>query len=225
MDDNSQHLDTLKDIKQMMERSSRFISLSGLSGIAAGICALVGAWFAEGIIGRSGRDVLEIKDITIERGGYGPIRGGNVSVRDYMGSSLFLIAVIVLIAALVFGFLFTYLRSRKTNTPIWGTTARRLLINVSIPLIAGGVYLLKLIENESYGLVAPGCLLFYGLALLNASRYTLTEIRYLGYAQILLGLISLYFIGNGLLFWALGFGVLHIVYGTFMWWKYERNEA
>ncbi len=50
MDDKTAGLETLKDIKQMMERSSRFISLSGLSGIAAGICALVGAWLAYTVI-------------------------------------------------------------------------------------------------------------------------------------------------------------------------------
>lgn len=90
-------------------------------------------------------------------------------------------------------------------------------------MVVGGIFLLKLIDSENYGLVAPGCLIFYGLGLLNASKYTLVEIRYLGYAQILLGIISLQMVGDGLLFWALGFGVLHIVYGAFMWWKYERS--
>jgi ABC-type spermidine/putrescine transport system permease subunit II len=140
-----------------------------------------------------------------------------------LDNTLIQIALGVLIAALVLGFLFTYLRSRKTNTPIWGTTAKRLLINVCVPMIVGGIFLLKLIDNGNYGLVAPGCLIFYGLGLLNASKYTLAEVRYLGYAQILLGIISLQVMGNGLWFWALGFGVLHIIYGAFMWWKYERS--
>ncbi len=220
MNKEIQHLDTLRDIKTMMERSSRFISLSGLSGIAAGICALIGAWFAAGVVKQS--EAGSINEVNFDRNSRTP--GNDVSVYEYMGSSLFRIAICVLIAALFFGFLFTYLRSRKTNTPIWGKQARRLIINVAVPMIAGGIYLLKLIDNGNYGLIAPGCLLFYGLGLLNASRYTLTEIRYLGYAEILLGLINLYFIGKGLLFWAIGFGVLHIVYGTFMWWKYERND-
>ena len=46
MNEQNQHLETLQDIKKIMERSSRFLSLSGLSGIAAGICALAGSVIA-----------------------------------------------------------------------------------------------------------------------------------------------------------------------------------
>ncbi len=41
-----EQLEALSDIRSMMEQSSRFISLSGLSGIFAGITALVGAGLA-----------------------------------------------------------------------------------------------------------------------------------------------------------------------------------
>ena len=217
MNDQNHHLDTLQDIKQMMERSSRFISLSGLSGIAAGSCALVGAWFAYGIIESGKTPANNLRHIT---------RNDtiDISIGDWMGNQLVQIAAITFIAAFILAFVFTYLRSKKTGTPIWGTTARRLLINVMIPMVAGGVYLLKLMENQAYGLIAPGCLIFYGLAVLNASKYTFPETKYLGYSEMLLGIISLWFIGYGIYFWALGFGVLHIIYGTVMWWKYERNS-
>lgn len=205
----------------MMERSSRFISLSGWSGISAGICALVGAWFAYRVIGRSryatDNELVE-KSRSYSNDGY-------VSVEEFMGNRLFLIAALTFVAAFISAFIFTYIKSRKNNTPIWGTSAQRLLINVSVPMIAGGVFLLKLIHNGSYGLIAPGCLLFYGLALLNGSKYTLGEIRYLGYCEIILGIVSCWFIGWGLYFWAVGFGVLHIVYGAFMLNKYEREEG
>lgn len=218
MNASNSHLDTIKDIKQMMERSSRFISLSGLSGIAAGISALVGAWFAYGVIHPAESSGHQYR---LE---YSEMKGGDISIRDFMGSRLFEIALFTLIAALVFAFLFTWLRSKKTNVPLWGITARRLMWNVSIPLGAGGLYILRLIETGTYHLIAPGCLIFYGLALVNASKYTLAEIRYLGYAQLVVGLINLWVLGYGLYFWATGFGVLHIVYGIYMWFKYERND-
>ena len=218
MKEETGHLQTLKDIRSMMEKSSRFISLSGLSGVAAGICALIGAVFARNVLG----GVVMHSEDKSDSSHISRVPAGAISLKEYMGSALFQIAIGVIVAALFFGFFFTYLRSRKTGVPIWGSQARRLLINVSIPMIAGGIYLLKLIDNGNYGLIAPGCLLFYGLSLLNASRYTLNEIRYLGYAEVLLGIISLFFVGNGLFFWAIGFGVLHILYGAFMWWKYER---
>ncbi|HEY6977093.1 MAG TPA: hypothetical protein VH396_12445 [Chitinophagaceae bacterium] len=218
MNDQNHHLDTLRDIKQMMERSSRFISLSGLSGIAAGACALAGAWFANKIIEENGYSAANIRTMT---------PGGNekIGINDWMGNQLVQIAALTFITAFVLAFVFTYLRSKKTNIPIWGSTARRLMINVMIPMIAGGIYLIKVIENQAYGLIAPGCLIFYGLALLNAGKYTLPEIKYLGYGQMLLGIVNLCFIDSGIYFWALGFGLLHIIYGIVMWWKYERSQA
>jgi hypothetical protein len=100
--------------------------------------------------------------------------------------------------------------------------ARRLLLNVSLPMIVGGIFILKLLQAGEYGLIVPACLIFYGLALVNASKYTLGEVRYLGYGQILLGLINCWAINYGLYFWAIGFGMLHIVYGAVMLYKYER---
>jgi hypothetical protein len=96
--------------------------------------------------------------------------------------------------------------------------------NVAVPLIAGAVFLYAMVRLKQYELVAPGCLVFYGLALVNASKYTLQEIRYLGYCEIVLGLVNCFFIGYGLQFWAIGFGLLHIVYGSIMWWRYERKN-
>ena len=216
---NQEHQQDLHHIKQMMERSSRFISLSGLSGIAAGSCALVGAYFANNVISSSRGNVLKNLDTNINDAS----RTGNLSIEAFMGNHLFVIAIITFISAFILSFLFTYLRSKKTNTPLWGSTSKRLFVNVMIPMIAGGIYLLKLIENETYGFIAPGCLIFYGLALVNASKYTLGEVRYLGYCQIVLGLINLWFIGFGLYFWAIGFGILHVIYGVYMWNKYERE--
>lgn len=205
----------LHDIKQIMERSSRFISLSGLSGIAAGICALVGAWFSVDVIERNKSAVRNLKRSIAD--------ADSITYSDVINSRLFQIALITFVAALILAFLFTYRRSKKTNVPIWGTTARRLIINVTVPMVTGGIFLLALIQNGVFGFIAPGCLIFYGLGVLNASKYTLPETRYLGYGEILLGLINLFSMGDALYFWAAGFGVLHILYGIFMWWKYERN--
>jgi hypothetical protein len=209
-------LDTLQDIKKMMEKSSRFISLSGWSGVGAGLCALIGAWFAYSAIHEN--DNLASASISESY-----TRNEGISMLDVIGNRLFIIAVLTFIAAFILAFLFTYIRSKKNNISLWGNTSRRLLINVSIPMAVGAIYLLKLIENGAYGLIAPGCLIFYGLALVNGSKYTLGEIRYLGYGQIILGILNCFAIGYGLYFWAIGFGVLHIVYGIIMWNKYERN--
>ena len=212
MEDKNQHLETLQDIKQMMERSSKFISLSGLSGITAGICALIGVWVVSGI-NKNFEGMSNLND-NDPRAGESVI---NIIMITWTG-------IIVFIAALVLAVLFTYLRSKKTGIPMWGTTARRLIWNTALPILAGGVFIIKLIELKEIGLIAPSCLIFYGLALINGSKYTLGEVRYLGYGQIMLGIINLWMTGYGLYFWAAGFGVLHIIYGLIMWWKYERKQ-
>jgi len=219
MNSQDPSLETLQDIKNMMNQSSRFISLSGLSGISAGITALAGAWFANGVIQKSGSSsegrIAEIKS-------YNEVADADL-VSKLSESSLFLIAVITLVVAIILAVSFTYFRSTKQGIPVWGNAAKRLVWNLALPLFFGFVFLLKLIEAGVYGLIAPGCLIFYGLALVNASKFTLGEIRFLGYAILLLGLINCWLPGYGLYFWAAGFGILHIVYGVIMWNKYERN--
>lgn len=199
-----------------MERSSRFISLSGLSGISAGICALIGAWLAHDYI-------FGEKEVLIDPAvGIAQAMGQDYSI--VLNTWLFWIAAGTLTAAVMSALFFTWIKSRKEGIPIWGKSAKRLLLNLSIPLVVGGIFLFRLIYFGTFGLIAPGCLIFYGLALINASKYTLDDVRYLGYMQILLGIINLWFVGYGLYFWALGFGVLHILYGASMWWKYDRRK-
>ena len=219
MSNQNQTLETIQDIRNMMDRSSRFISLSGLSGIAAGLCALTGAWFAYDVIERSG--------------GAGTRKGGLIAdsyssdgvgmLYTFMGSQLFYIALFTLISAIVLAVFFTYIRSKRQGVPVWGATAKRMIWNIAVPLGAGGLFLLKLIEEGVYGLIAPGCLIFYGIALINGAKYTFGEIRFLGYVITTLGVINCWFPGYGLYFWAAGFGLLHIVYGIVMWNKYERQ--
>ncbi len=216
MDANQQSLQELQQIKQMMERSSKFISLSGLSGISAGICALAGAAFTYPYI-------YEDKDFFINwEVGIVQLMAKSYSI--LLNTWIFWIAIFTFLAALISAFIFTWIRSKKEGIPIWGYAAKRVMINVAIPLLVGGIFIFRLAASQDYSFAAPGCLIFYGLALLNASKYTLGEIRYLGYGQIILGIINLWMIGYGLYFWAAGFGLLHIIYGVVMWSKYERGN-
>jgi hypothetical protein len=208
---NQQTLETLQDIKRIMERSSRFISLSGLSGIAAGICALIGAWFAY-------KELQPYYTDYNARGGY------FAPDFDQLKFRLLVIALAVLAAAWVSAFYFTWRKARHNKLPIWDLTSKRLTINMLIPLVTGGIFILAMYQYNEWRFIAPGCLVFYGLALVNASKYTLSDVRFLGYFQILLGLISTQFYEKGLYFWAAGFGVMHIIYGFVMWWKYEKNS-
>lgn len=207
MSDSEQELQALQDIRKMMERSSRFISLSGWSGVAAGVSALVGAGLAHVRIKRY-FDNWRVDD----------------SCPECLLKELIFIAAAVFLVALVTAFLFTFARAKKEGVAVWGATSKRLLWNTMMPMLVGGVVILRMMDLQYYDLVAPVSLLFYGLALVNGSKYTLGEVKYLGLAIIVTGLVGLWTPRNGLLIWAIGFGVLHIVYGMAMWWKYERKH-
>ncbi|MFH0865082.1 MAG: hypothetical protein V1904_02735 [Bacteroidota bacterium] len=211
METEQDHLKTLTEIRNLMEKSSRFISLSGLSGVFAGFFALIGALCAF--------LYLEMSILSDEY--YQNAIIGNRLNIDFI-LFFFIDGLIVLFLAITFGILFTVRNSRKKGVPIWGVSARLTIINLFIPLVAGGLFCFILLYHHIIYLIAPATLVFYGLALVNASKYTFKEIRYLGMAEILIGLIACICIGYGLLFWALGFGVLHIIYGTVMFSQYER---
>lgn len=205
MTEQKEHLQAITDIRSMMERSSRCISLSGLSGVFAGVFALIGAWFA----------FMKLADIN------DCLRYGN-DIFDTI-VYLFVDAGLVLFASLTVGTLLTIRNSKRKGLKIWDSSARRLLINLAIPLITGGLFCLVMLFHGVIGLVAPATLIFYGLALINASKYTFNDIRYLGFCEIILGLAASFYVGYGLFFWAFGFGVLHIVYGAVMYFKYEKK--
>ncbi|AZI20990.1 hypothetical protein [Chryseobacterium taklimakanense] len=196
----------LSHIRSMMERSSRFISLSGLSGVFAGSIALVGAIYVYFVLTRYGINYLD--------------GDSNIFSPDLV-RELSLIGTVILVLAVLSGYFFTARKSKANNLKIWDTTTKRLLINFAIPLVTGAIFCLALFYHHLFVFVAPATLVFYGLALVNASKYTLTDVQNLGYFEIVLGLISLFFLGWGLLFWAIGFGILHIVYGLIMHKKYR----
>ena len=215
MTQNQDHLKNLAEIRSLMERSSRFISLSGLSGISAGIIALAGSviafLFLDYPLRYSDPDAYWTQ----------------LCKRDVTDTILGLsaIATAVFVLAVGAGIFFTTRKAVKNNLPIWDKTTRRLLFHVFIPLISGGIFCVILLYHGIYYLIAPATLVFYGLALLNGSKYTLTDVQYLGISQIILGLIASFIVGYGLIFWAFGFGILHIVYGWIMYYKYEKQKS
>ncbi len=199
------YIKDLKEIKDIMNRSTRFISLSGLSGVYTGIIALAGAFLAYKTLFRS-RNYLVYNAL-------------DLSDKDLQ--NLLLIAIGTLIVSVGAALFFTRQKTRKKQQSVWDNQTKRLLINLLIPLATGGVLCLMLLFNGFVGMVLPITLIFYGLALVNASKYTLPEIRSLGLIEILLGLIAFQFISYSLLFWAFGFGIIQMVYGIVVQIKYK----
>jgi hypothetical protein len=210
MKNNPSSVEELKAIRQMMEESTKFLSLSGLSGIFPGMFAIAGAFIAW----------LTILD------------KGKISYYEYLSSlsgkgsgivhwQMLIIALLVLLLSLASAFYFSLRKAKQSGKSFWTPVSKRLLISLFIPLLAGGLFALILLTRDQFPLIIPVFLIFYGLALIGAGKFTYDEVFYLGIFEIITGLLSAVFPEQGLIFWILGFGILHIVYGVFMYRKYE----
>lgn len=210
--DAQEQLNQLSEIRSLMERSSRFLSLSGLAGISAGVIALLSGfsvWFY------LGDGVLQHPVLLTKRFFALAIDSSEFQI-------VALIGVATLTLAVLSAFYFSRIKAKKKQLNVWDATTKRLLINLFIPLLTGGIFCLALVFHGLFYLIASATLVFYGLALINASRYTLNEIRYLGFTEIALGILCSFFVGYGIVFWLLGFGLMHIIYGVTMYNKYDR---
>jgi hypothetical protein len=192
----------LSSIRDLMERSAKFISLSGLSGVMAGIYALIGAFLGWEILTHESQGLLRNDTEVIIQ--------------------LIVVAFAVLVLSIGTGIWLSIRKAKKNGQPFWNTGSKRLLINMAIPLVAGGLFTFILIYRGYYGVVAPATLIFYGLALVAGSHYTYSGVKSLGIIEILLGLLCALMPGYGLRCWAIGFGLLHIIYGTVMHFKYDK---
>ncbi|MFD1551063.1 hypothetical protein DNU06_04320 [Putridiphycobacter roseus] len=206
-------IEDLKDIRIMMESTTKFLSLSGLSGIVAGIIALLGALLAQNLM----QNFFNL-------GLYHTISGKMNEAYHTLAISLFFTAIGTLVLALGFGLLFTYLKAKKLNHHLNKPITIKLLKSLFTPLIFGGIFILLMYRQGAFTLIAPATLLFYGLALLNASKYLNVEIKYMAISELILGLLAAYFVNNSLIFWSIGFGILHIFYGSIMYFKYDRKK-
>ncbi len=205
----SEAIQSIESIKNMMERSSKFLSLSGLSGIFAGVFALLGAAAAYRILNWGNRRFVD----------YGSIRYSPV---DNFRLWLLLDGVLILVLSVSVAYYFTRKKSKRLGLKMWDSVAKRMFVNFITPLLTGGIFtLIIILKYDLIYLIAPLTLIFYGLALISASKYSFDELRWLGFSEVILGLIATYFIGYGLLFWSIGFGVLHIIYGIVLFKKHE----
>lgn len=208
MKDQKDYTQDIAEIRSMMERSTKFLSLSGWSGIMAGLYALSGAYIAHTFFHFRPDGIL-----------YGSRNSGTES---YVLLNIIVLAVAILILAIGTAIVLSNKKADKRGEKVWNAASRRLLVNLSIPLGAGGIFLMILISKEIIGLLAPLTLLFYGLALYNAGKFTYEEVKMLGVIQMVLGLFGAYFIEYSVLLWAIGFGIVHIAYGIYLHFKYER---
>ena len=200
-------LQEIGQIRSMMEKSSKFMSISGMSGVVIGCVALVGAAAAYFTVYGTKSD-FGYRDFYV--------------LDEQVIWKLAGIALLVLLLSIILGISMAKAKAKKSGQSIWNPTSKALLKAMAVPLVTGGLFSLILISKGVFGLIASSLLIFYGLSLAAASTYTFREVRVLGILEIVLGLLALAFPGYGIWFWSIGFGVLHIVYGLIVHKKYEK---
>ena len=206
----------ISTIKEMMEKATKFSSISGISIIISGIIAFIGAAFIYFDLG-----------ISIENGefvSYSQLindKGSQEDIKLKM-TLLVMIGSVILLISLFVMFLFSRIKAKKEGVNLFNPTFGRALRSLFVPLFAGGIFSMFLMHHEVVGLVAPVTLIFYGLGLISASKHTYSELEILGYLELVLGIIASYFMGAGLFFWILGFGVSHILFGFYIYRTYDR---
>ena len=193
--DKDQALQSVNEIKELMEKSSKFTSLSGLTAILAGVYSLAGAYAA----------------VRILNSGASP-------------GALVMVASVVLLAAAITACMLSFYKSRKLGQEFFSKLTYRIGWNFLLPLLTGGLLCISLLLHGGYGMISSVMLLFYGLALVNVAKFTYSNIAWLGYAFLCLGIIDSFFEGHALLYWTIGFGGFHILYGILFYLQYERKR-
>lgn len=192
----------IKAIREMMERSSKFQSINGLSLIIAGLFAVAGATFAY---------LYLIHTFSLT--------GFSKTHREIV---LLITALLVLLSAVGVISFFSWRKAKKNKQNLLNKVTLRAAYNLIIPLAAGGIFSLVLLFNGDIAYLSATTLIFYGLALINASKYSIGEIHILGICEVIIGLLAAIYLYHGIYWWAIGFGVLHIVFGTIIYCKYDR---
>ena len=197
----NQQVEDIKIIREMMERSSKFQSLNGLSIVLAGIAASVGGVVAY---------IYVVKE-ALSQGFY-----SSEDIRFLLidAASVLIIAI----AAITF---LSWRKAKANRQALFNKVTIRAAYNLSLPLVSGAILCIVFLLRGDVAILAPMTLIFYGLGLVNASKFTFDEIHALGITEVILGLLALIFLYNGIFFWILGFGVAHIVFGSIMYFKYE----
>jgi hypothetical protein len=212
MEEKTKYLQQINDIKNMMDNNTKFLSLSGLAGVWAGSTAIIGAMVASKIL----------HDNFMLIRSWEQFENGRTLISQ-LALTLIGIGIIIFIVALAGGFYFSYRKAKRKQLKIWNNISRKMCTDFILIGAVGGIFCLFLIKHHVIFMIAPTCLIFYGIGLYIISRYTVRDIKILSICMIILGLLNAYYIYSGILFWFIGFGILHIVYGITMYLKYDRK--
>ena len=115
----------LREIRQMMERSSRFLSLSGSSGIGIGFLAMV---FVGWQVSKGNMSFLDQQNFDVTTPAW----------EEFILGSLTLFGV-----CLVLSMGFTLRRTKKKGLKVWTSSTRNILGAIGLPMMVGALIMLQ----------------------------------------------------------------------------------
>ncbi len=202
---NNDAINTLREIKDIMQKSSRFENISGFSIIIIGIYASIvslGAWLLLGKHEPYSWLPTWSTDFAL-----------NTPGRTW---TAILCALVLLVVSFGTVCLMSYFKTKRVNHRfVFDHTVRRSLWAFFVPAATGGLLCLAMLQQGHYGITSSFMLVFYGLALINCAHHTTSRLALLGYVELLLGIVDCFVVSHGILFWFLGFGLWHIIFGIF----------
>ena len=180
--------ENLRVIRALMERSTKFSTFSGLSGVCAGMASIIGC-----IITR-----LYIPD------------PGAFPVQFL---ALWSTVIVIAVGA---DYLLMKRRAAQVGKRVLSRLGKQMVI-ASVPgLGTGAIVTFYLLQHHLLGSVYPFWMLAYGLAVSATGLFSQREVSLLGVAFLIAGAACLFATGIGLPMMAVTFGGFHIVYGLAM---------
>lgn len=200
---NKNYLEDISQIKNLMAESSKFLVFTtGLSGFFSGLFAILGMIY---IYVLADGDVNDIEQLTV----------------NYR-STVAVVLIIILALSTLVTVIFTRRNAKSQGQNPWNPIAKKMVFNFYTVGVLGAVYLLILFFQEKYDTIVELMLVFYGMALLNGSKYTFDQVKLLAYIQIALGLACSFFDSYDFWFWVAGFGLVNLIYGGIMYFGYGK---
>jgi len=200
---NKNYLEDISQIKNLMAESSKFLVFTtGLSGLFSGLFAIAGITYIYFLAEGKVNDIQEL-------------------VTNYK-STIAIVLVVTLAFSTLITFLLTKRNAKSNGQNPWNPIAKKMVFNFYSVGILGGIYVLILFFQEKYEFIVELMLIFYGMALLNGSKYTFDQVKFLAYIQIALGLICSLYPTHDFWFWIVGFGFVNLIYGGIMYFGYGK---
>ncbi len=107
-------------------------------------------------------------------------------------------------------------KARRLEMPLWSGSFRKVAW-VMTPVLAAGALLTLAMVNASVRHLLPGTwLALYGAGVTAGGTFSLRAVRWMGLAFIVLGGLAFWAPQQGIVFLAVGFGVLHILFGFYL---------